>query len=676
MSIWGERLQNATLSHLPADFTRPSPPKNVESVISRDHPNLAADVLLTAFCILISKLTGDTDISIGTNDSAGVPYVLRLKALRPEATFTETVHEVSSTRTLFSADAASFETSRPELGQAPLFYLRFLVDTDGTKTGMVGSSNLDVDLTLYYSRDSLSISYNSLLFSSARLEVFISQLLAITDTAHSTKIGELSIIEASQQRVLPDPTSDLNWTKFRGPISSIFASNAESQPDKPCVIVSTPEGSELTYTYDMIHRRSNALANHLLSNGIQRGEVVVIYAFRGVDLVIAVMAILKAGATFSVVDPAYPNARQCIYLDVARPRGLLVLKKAGSLNEEVRSWIVQNLEPLKVDVGDLEVSDDGAVLHGIPKDVNEANTGVDLGPDDIPTLSFTSGSEGIPKGVRGRHFSLTYYFPWMSEHFGLSESDRFTMLSGIAHDPIQRDMFTPLFLGACLVVPTSEDIGIPGRLAEWCAEKQVTVTHLTPAMGQLLSSQVAAGVQIPSLKNAFFVGDVLTKRDVRRLQGLARSVDIINMYGTTETQRSVSFYRIPSVAKDAQFLASCKDIMPAGRGMKDVQLLVVSRDGTRRICGVGEVGEIFVRAGGLAEGYLALDDVTAQKFVKSWFLGEDHWANASYEGKGSWKGVRDRLYRSGDLGRYLPDGNGKNAPDHLMTSVLTFTSGM
>jgi len=179
-------------------------------------------------------------------------------------------------------------------------------------------------------------------------------------------------------------------------------------------------------------------------------------------------------------------------------------------------------------------------------------------------------------------------------------------------------------------------------------------------MGQLLSSQVAADVQIPTLRNAFFVGDVLTKRDVRRLQGLARSVDIINMYGTTETQRSVSFYRIPSVAKDPQFLNACKDIMPAGQGMKDVQLLVVSRDGTRRVCGVGEIGEIFVRAGGLAEGYLALDDVTAQKFVKSWFLTDDHWAHQAYTGKGSWKGVRDRLYRSGDLGRYLPDGNGKS----------------
>src|SRR3979490_2235325 len=89
-------------------------------------------------------------------------------------------------------------------------------------------------------------------------------------------------------------------------------------------------------------------------------------------------------------------------------------------------------------------------------------------------------------GVRGRHFSLTHFYPWMATEFGLSENDKFTMLSGIAHDPIQRDIFTPLFFGAQLHVPTTEDIGIPGQLATWMNKSQVTVTHLTPAMGQLL----------------------------------------------------------------------------------------------------------------------------------------------------------------------------------------------
>jgi L-aminoadipate-semialdehyde dehydrogenase len=218
-------------------------------------------------------------------------------------------------------------------------------------------------------------------------------------------------------------------------------------------------------------------------------------------------------------------------------------------------------------------------------------------------------------------------------------------------------VFTPLFLGASLYVPTADDIGTPGRLAEWMADRQVNITHLTPAMGQLLSAQATR--QIPSLQNAFFVGDVLTKRDCTRLQGLAKNVRIINMYGTTETQRAVSYFAIPSVNSDPTFLSTQKDLIPAGQGMVDVQLLVVNRTDRNIPCAVGEMGEIYVRSGGLAEGYLD-PEATAQKFVLNWF-GEgvdrkDTLAEQQPEAAKYWFGIRDRMYRSGDLGRYLPDG--------------------
>jgi L-aminoadipate-semialdehyde dehydrogenase len=218
-------------------------------------------------------------------------------------------------------------------------------------------------------------------------------------------------------------------------------------------------------------------------------------------------------------------------------------------------------------------------------------------------------------------------------------------------------VFTPLFLGASLYVPTADDIGTPGRLAEWMADRQVNITHLTPAMGQLLSAQATR--QIPSLQNAFFVGDVLTKRDCTRLQGLAKNVRIINMYGTTETQRAVSYFAIPSVNSDPTFLSTQKDLIPAGQGMVDVQLLVVNRTDRNIPCAVGEMGEIYVRSGGLAEGYLD-PEATAQKFVLNWF-GEgvdrkDTLAEKQPEAAKHWFGIRDRMYRSGDLGRYLPDG--------------------
>lgn len=194
------------------------------------------------------------------------------------------------------------------------------------------------------------------------------------------------------------------------------------------------------------------------------------------------------------------------------------------------------------------------------------------------------------------------------------------------------------------------------------ADSEVTVTHLTPAMGQLLSAQATR--QIPSLLNAFFVGDVLTKRDCHRLQSLAANVRIINMYGTTETQRAVSYFAIPSVTDDPTFLATQKDIMPAGEGMVDVQLLVVNRNDRNVPCAIGEVGEIYVRSGGLGEGY-SDPEATAQKFVSNWFsAGKSIWQDTIlHPSKGMpgpesrhWKGIRDRMYRSGDLGRYLPDG--------------------
>jgi L-aminoadipate-semialdehyde dehydrogenase len=136
------------------------------------------------------------------------------------------------------------------------------------------------------------------------------------------------------------------------------------------------------------------------------------------------------------------------------------------------------------------------------------------------------------------------------------------------------------------------------------------------------------------------------------------------MYGTTETQRAVSYFSIPPNSKDSTFLTMQKNIMPAGQGMIDVQLLVVNRNDKNVPCAVGEVGEIYVRSSGLSEGYLD-QDATVEKFVPNWFSanaparkdtilhppGRLAGPEARY-----WHGIRDRMYRSGDLGRYQPDG--------------------
>ncbi|KAK5449593.1 large subunit of alpha-aminoadipate reductase [Exophiala xenobiotica] len=388
------------------------------------------------------------------------------------------------------------------------------------------------------------------------------------------------------------------------------------------------------------------------------------------------MGALKAGATVSVLDPQYPPERQKILLDVARPRFLVCIERAnvefGKPSDTVMDFVANNLS-IKTTVPALELLENGELKGGnvngeecLQPDVSDIS-GVLVGPDSVPTLSFTSGSEGRPKGVQGRHFSLTYYFPWMAKRFGLSEEDKFTMLSGIAHDPIQRDIFTPLFLGAKLVIPPADAITYE-LLAEWMAEHGVTVTHLTPAMGQILVGGATA--QFPSLRNAFFVGDLLTKKDCRKLRDLAPNVNVINLYGSTESQRAVSFFEVPSKARDPAFLEQLPDIIPVGQGMLDVQLLVVDRDDKTKLCGIGEQGELFLRAGGLAEGYLGDDEKTTElnksKFLTNWFVDPAKWtqqydqqnANGAHEAwRKLYKGPRDRIYRTGDLGRIRPDGS-------------------
>ncbi|KAK2460999.1 hypothetical protein APHAL10511_006940 [Amanita phalloides] len=678
-----------------------------ETEMQTNRPS-AFHLLLAAFTVLLHRYTGDTDIVIGSASAAAQdPLVLRL-SVDPSDPFWAIVRRVQHVEKQAEADAVPFEEITRELAKgrdegvdAPIFRVRFFDETDASEN-FVRSTSLTSDLTVFVTRQtgpatsrellapkiSLRILYNSLLFTPARISCIVDQLSVLLRRVGFNPlalVGSVPLLTPGQKSKLPDPTADLDWCGWKGAITDVFSRNARLHPEKPCVIQSIPSANlaepqqTVTFSYAAILHASNVLAHHLIRQGVQREEVVMVYAHRSVDLAVAVMAILKAGATFSVIDPAYPPTRQIIYLRVAQPRGLIVLKGAGKINPSVREFLTTDLN-IRVEVPGLEVFPTGNIRGGAENDgsdvleslahLGDTDPNVALGPDSIGTLSFTSGSTGIPKGVRGRHFSLTHFFPWMGERFELGPDSKFTMLSGIAHDPIQRDMFTPLFFGAELHVPTSDDIGTPGRLAEWMADSEVTETHLTPAMGQLLSAQATR--QIPSLRNAFFVGDVLTKRDCLRLQALAVNVRIINMYGTTETQRAVSYFAIPPVSQDSTFLATQKEIMPAGEGMIDVQLLVVNRHDRNLACAVGEVGEIYVRSGGLAEGYLDRE-ASAVKFVDNWFGASASSSPSSptttrrdtvlhptcgFAGSEAryWKGIRDRMYRSGDLGRYMPDG--------------------
>ncbi|CCF57911.1 hypothetical protein KAFR_0D02630 [Kazachstania africana CBS 2517] len=687
-NIWMQLLDNPTLSVLPHDYLRPQQEpfiKQEELIVQLPQLDLPFEgfedkytVFLALWSTLIFRLSGDADI---------VLYITGNKVLRfqiqAECTFQHLIEIIRSKLDELSniVDEINFDCfaekiqQEQDLEKTPqLFRLAGLLDASSDfKLNAFKYHPLDLAINLrsINNTHTLELIFNAYIYSTERIQTLSDQFIQFISVVQQNPqcvITQASLVTPESLNRLPNPTRDLDWCGFVGCIQDIFQDNAESFPDRTCVVeTGSSKMPRRTFTYQDINRASNIVAHYLIDTGIKVGDVVMIYSSRGVDLMICVLGVLKAGATFSVIDPAYPPARQTVYLDVARPKGLIVIRSAGVLDSLVENFIKDELEVI-TRIPSVAIQADGTLQGSLDQTndilskyetMKDQRTGVIVGPDSNPTLSFTSGSEGKPKGVLGRHYSLAYYFSWMASQFNLSSKDRFTMLSGIAHDPIQRDMFTPLFLGAQLYVPTEEDICTPGQLAKWMSDNNCTITHLTPAMGQLLTAQ--AVTPFPKLHHAFFVGDVLTKRDCLRLQTLAENCCIVNMYGTTETQRAVSYFEVHSRTQDPDFLKNLKNVMPAGRGMKNVQLLVINRNDRSQICGVGEVGEIYVRAAGLAEGYRGLPDLNKEKFVKNWFVDDGHWNHLDKDRGEPWRkfwlGPRDRLYRTGDLGRYLPNGD-------------------
>jgi amino acid adenylation domain-containing protein len=661
LAYWKEKLAGApAVIDLPAD--RPRPP--VQSFVgARERinvpPELATSlrglarregatlfmVLLAGWQLLLSRLAGQDDVVVGTPIAGRVrpevePLVglfLNTLALRGDLsgdpTFREVVRRVRET-TLEAYGSQDVPLERlieelhPErtLSHTPLLQVMFnflnLPPEDtipGLTVSRVGSeeASAKLDLTLYLSEHGggigLNLVYNAELFDAPRAAEMLRQyahLLAQAAADPDAAAARYTLVTAEAAARLPDPAARLN-RRWLGSVPARFARQAARHPER--VAVSDAHGE---WSYAELDRQSAALAHRLHADGIGRGDVVAVYAQRSGALVWALLGVLRAGAAFMVIDPAYPASRQVELLRVANPRGWIALEEAGDVPDVVAAHLGSSalLSILRLP----------PISRAEPATARAPT--VELGPDDLAYVAFTSGSTGMPKAVLGRHGPLTHFIPWLRSAWQLGPEDRFSMASGLAHDPLHRDVFTPLQLGAAVCVPRPDDAATPGRLAAWMREAGVTVAHLTPALGRVLTE--GAPPRLDALRRVFLVGDVLTRYDVERLRGLAPGVTVVNYYGSTETQRAVGFFVPPA--------AGGREVVPLGRGIPGVSLLVVNRAGA--LAGVGEPGEVFLRSPHLAAGYLHDEALTRERFVPNPLTGAD------------------RAYRTGDLGRYLPDG--------------------
>ncbi|HKH48447.1 MAG TPA: amino acid adenylation domain-containing protein [Thermoanaerobaculia bacterium] len=450
------------------------------------------------------------------------------------------------------------------------------------------------DLTVYAEEagDALQLRWvwDAGLFEPARREEIADQLGFLLEQIArdpDAAVEDLSLVTPRAAERLPDPAVEIA-AAWHGTIQGRFTQQALRRPGALAVV-----DREVSWTYGDLLRGSRQVAQALRAQGVRPGDVVAIHAHRSAALVRAVLGVLQAGGVFLILDRDYPEARRAAITQAARPK----------------TWL---------STADPTDPTDHPTDRTDPTDPSDATH-----PDAPAYLAFTSGSTGAPKGIVGPQRPLSHFLDWHVRTVGLEASDRFSLLSGLSHDPLLRDLFTPLWLGATLVIPDPDQMGAPGWLAEWMARERISVAHLTPAMAQLLTG-TAGDVHLPALRRAFFGGDALLRRDVARLRALAPEVTCVNFYGATETPQAMGWHVVDPAAPDDG------RPVPLGRGIEGAQLLVLTETG--RLAGVGEVGEIHIRTPYLALGYLDDPALTRERFLPG------------------------QLYRTGDLGAYLPDG--------------------
>jgi len=480
------------------------------------------------------------------------------------------------------------------------------------------------DLTLYVREQagqlSCELGFNADLFSIERMQGLLDQLLLALNFAIEqplSAVSTLSLVTERARPVLPDPRRPLT-AEWHGSIVSRFLANAERTPRQIALV-----DAARSWSYAELDQDSRQIAERLRAAGARRAAVVAVHAARSGMLAVTLLGVWRAGAVFVILDPAHPKERRASILRAAKPAVFLQLAGAPEPEPELQRAVTElGCTPLAV------------ASSGVESPTLTFEPSAPIGPEDIAYLGFTSGSSGDPKGIIGTHRPLSHFFAWQAERFGLTAQDRFSVLSGLSHDPLLRDLFLPLWVGGTAVFPSERDTAQPDALHAWLEAQRISAVHLTPSHGEILAAAAPQPSPLTALRYLFFGGEPLKHSLLRQLAPRLAQAQCVNLYGATETPQAIAEHAVPWPEPSGREAA---DPASVGSGIGGAQLLILNaRD---QLCGVGEPGEIVVRSPYLAAGYL--DDAGGAPPFCANPLGLE---------------ATDRAYRTGDLARYRPDG--------------------
>ncbi|WLQ16387.1 amino acid adenylation domain-containing protein [Hahella aquimaris] len=452
------------------------------------------------------------------------------------------------------------------------------------------------------------------------IEAALQRIAHALETAPETRISRLN--------PLPEQEMDLivrrwNQTAADFPrqtcVHEMIEAQAASTPDAIAV-----EFADEALTYAQLNRRANQLARYLREDaGAGPDALVGVCLERSLDMVVSLLAVLKAGAAYTPLDPHYPRERLEYMLHDAAPKAVLS-------HDDVPAHVKALLDAYAEESGArlLDLNQASAWRDKEGGDLSREETAVNA--SHLAYVIYTSGSTGRPKGVMNEHRGVVNRLVWMQRFYGLTAQDAVLQKTPFSFDVSVWEFFWPLMYGARLVVAKPEGHKDPVYLSELICARRITTLHFVPSMLTPFLDQASAGVS-DCLRRVLCSGEALPAHSVRRFRERFDGVGLYNLYGPTEAAIDVSVWDCRQNEATA--------VIPIGRPIDNIRLYILDVHG--QPCPVGVAGELHIAGVGVARGYLNQAALTAEKFVNDPFDSE----------------AGNAMYRTGDLARYLPNGD-------------------
>ncbi len=658
LNYWQQQLKDApTLLSLPTDRPRPAVQTfagaNQEFALSVELTQKLTQLsqeqgvtlfmtLLAAFNTLLYRYTGQSDILVGTpiagRDRSEIEGLIGFFAntlvMRTDLSLNPSFQELLGRVRQMAMDAYAHqnlpfemlvEVLQPErdLSHTPLFQVAFILQN--TPTSQVELTGLTIselptanvttkfDLTLAIQDTAQGLvgvwEYNTDLFDRSTIVRMASHFLTMLEAIVANpaeQISQLPILtKAEQQQLLVE----WNDTRLDYPqdkcIHQLFEQQVELTPDAVAVVF---ENQQLTY-YEL-NCRANQLAHYLRSLGVKPDVLVGICVERSLEMIVGLLGILKAGGAYVPLDPEYPQERLQFMLQDAQVQVLLTQQQlVNKLSEHTAQLVC--------------LDTDWAVIS---ESSQEENLATAIKASNLAYVIYTSGSTGQPKGVLVAHHALLNLVFWHQQAFEITSLDKATQLAGTAFDAAVWELWPYLTVGASIYLAKPEILLSPVDLQDWLKSQQVTICFLpTPVAEQLFSLE---WTQATNLRTILTGGDKL-----HRYPSSLLPFQIVNNYGPTENTVVTTSGLLVSNGQDNTSSPSI------GRPIANTQIYIL--DQYNQPVPIGVPGELHIGGAGLARGYLNRRELTQEKFIP----------NPFNETEGS------RLYKTGDLVRYLPDGN-------------------